>query len=47
MFLDLRNLTNEHYATAANAAYDAKGRDSANFYPGDPFNVTAGVAVRF
>lgn len=47
VFLDLRNLTNEHYATAANTAYDAKGRDSANFYPGDPFNVTAGVAVRF
>jgi len=47
VFVDARNLTNERYATAANTAYDAKGQDSANFYPGDPFNVTTGVAFRF
>lgn len=34
VFVDARNLTNQRYATAANTAYDAKGRDSANFYPG-------------
>lgn len=47
VFIDARNLTNERYATATNTAYDAKGQDSANFYPGDPINVTTGVAFRF
>ena len=47
VFLDARNLTNERYATAANTAYDARGNDSANFYPGDAINVTTGVAFRF
>ncbi|WMJ02880.1 TonB-dependent receptor [Pseudomonas chlororaphis subsp. aurantiaca] len=47
VFVDARNLTNQRYATAANTAYDAKGRDSANFYPGDAFNLTTGVAFRF
>ncbi|KJH78546.1 MULTISPECIES: hypothetical protein [Pseudomonas] len=46
-FLDARNQTNERYATAANTAYDARGNDSANFYPGDAINVTNGVAFRF
>lgn len=47
VFLDMRNLTDERYATAANTTYDARGNDSANFYPGDAFNVTTGVAFRF
>lgn len=47
VFADARNLTDERYATAANTAYDAKGRDSANFYPGDALSVTTGVALRF
>lgn len=47
VFADFRNLTDEHYATAANTAYDARGRDSANFYPGDALSVTTGVAFRF
>ncbi|MCO7515967.1 TonB-dependent receptor [Pseudomonas guariconensis] len=47
VFADLRNITDERYASAANTAYDANGRDSANFYPGDAFSVTTGVAVRF
>jgi iron complex outermembrane receptor protein len=47
VFVDARNLTNERYATASNTAYDAKGQDSANFYPGDAINVTTGVAFRF
>jgi iron complex outermembrane receptor protein len=47
VFVDARNLTDERYATASNTAYDAGGQDSANFYPGDPINVTTGVAYRF
>ena len=47
VFVDARNLTNQRYATAANTTYDAKGQDSANFFPGDPFNVTTGVAYHF
>lgn len=47
VFADLRNLTDERYATAANTAYNANGQDSANFYPGDAFSVTTGVAFRF
>jgi len=47
VFVDARNLTDERYATASNTAYDAKGQDSANFYPGDAINVTTGVAFRF
>lgn len=47
VFVDARNLTNKRYATATNTTYDAKGQDSANFYPGDAFNVTTGVAFHF
>lgn len=47
VFLDARNLTDENYATAANTTYNAAGRDSANFYPGDGFGVTTGVSLRF
>lgn len=47
VFVDARNLTNERYATASNTAYDARGQDSANFYVGDPINVTTGVSYRF
>lgn len=47
VFVDFRNITNEHYAAATNTAYDAQGKDSANFYVGDPFNVTTGVAFHF
>lgn len=47
VFADLRNLTDERYASAANTAYNANGGDSANFYPGDAFSVTTGVAFRF
>lgn len=47
VFADVRNLTDQRYATAANTAYDAGGRDSANFYPGDALSLTTGVAFRF
>lgn len=46
-FVDFRNLGDKHYATAANTAFDLKGVDSANFYPGDGFSVYSGVAYRF
>lgn len=47
VFLDARNLTDEKYATTTNTAYNLNGNDSANFYPGDGFGVTTGVAFRF
>lgn len=47
VFVDLRNITNQRYAAATNTAYDAAGKDSANFYVGDPFNVTTGVSFHF
>ena len=49
VFLDLRNITDEHYATAANTVANANGNEftAANFYPGDTFNAIAGVSVRF
>ena len=47
VFVDFRNITNQRYAAATNPAYDAAGKDSANFYVGDPFNVTTGVAFHF
>jgi iron complex outermembrane recepter protein len=46
-YLDLRNLGDKHYASAANTVDNARGLDSANFYPGDGFSVYGGVAYRF
>lgn len=47
VYLDARNLTDEHYVTAANTAYDLRGVDSPNFYVGDGFGVYAGISYRF
>lgn len=47
VYLDARNLTDEHYVTASNTAYDLRGVDSPNFFPGDGFGVYAGVSYRF
>lgn len=49
VFVDLRNLTDEHYATAANTIFNAAGNlaTAQNFYPGDKFNVIAGASLRF
>ncbi len=47
VFLDARNLTDRNYVTASNTAYDLKGKDNANFYPGDGFGVTAGASFHF
>jgi iron complex outermembrane receptor protein len=46
-YLDFRNLGDRHYASAANTVDNARGRDSANFYPGDGFSVYGGVSYRF
>ncbi|WBS03609.1 TonB-dependent receptor [Pseudoduganella sp. SL102] len=46
-YLDFRNLGDKHYASAANTVDNARGRDSANFYPGDGFSVYSGVVFRF
>ena len=46
-FLDFRNIADKHYAVATNTAYDLKGVDSPNFYPGDGFSIYSGVSFRF
>ena len=46
-YLDLRNLGDKHYASAASTVDNAKGLDSANFYPGDGFSVYSGIVYRF
>jgi iron complex outermembrane receptor protein len=46
-YLDLRNLGDKHYASAANTVDNARGLDSANFHPGDGFSVYSGVVFRF
>jgi len=47
VFVDLKNLTNQHYVSATNTAYNLGGVDSANFFPGDGFNVDAGFSFKF
>jgi iron complex outermembrane receptor protein len=47
VFLDLKNLTNKHYVSATNTAYNLGGVDSANFFPGDGFNVVAGFSFKY
>lgn len=49
LFVDLRNLTDKHYASAANTAFDLGGISStaANFYPGDGRNVIVGASLKF
>lgn len=46
-YLDFRNLGNKHYASAANTVDNARGLDSANFYPGDGSSVYGGIVYRF
>ncbi len=49
LFVDLRNLTDKHYASAANTAFNLAGNraTAADFYPGDGRSVIAGVSLRF
>ncbi|MBL0950235.1 MAG: TonB-dependent receptor, partial [Pseudomonas sp.] len=46
-WLDLRNLTDEDYATAISPIYNARGNDAAALYVGDGFGAFTGVAFRF
>jgi iron complex outermembrane receptor protein len=46
-FLDLRNIANKHYVSATNTAYNLQGVDSANFFPGDGFDVISGISFHF
>ncbi|WP_187671796.1 TonB-dependent receptor family protein [Zestomonas carbonaria] len=47
VFLDLKNLTDEDYATAISPIYNARGSDVRALYPGDGFGAFTGVAFRF
>jgi len=46
-FVEGRNLTNEIYAATTGVIADARGRDSAQFMPGDGRSVYAGVEFRW
>lgn len=46
-FLEGRNLTDETYAATTGVIADARGRDSAQFLPGDGASLFAGVEYRF
>jgi len=46
-YLQFRNITDAHYASAVSPIYDAKGGDAPIFYPGDAFGVYGGVQVHF
>nr|WP_314530726.1 TonB-dependent receptor [uncultured Pseudomonas sp.] len=43
-WLDLRNLTNKHYAATVTPGYDDKGLDAARSTPGEGLGVYAGVS---
>ncbi|PWB33900.1 ligand-gated channel [Pseudomonas sp. SDI] len=47
VYLDLKNLTDEHYATAIQPVYNANGQDTAALYPGDGFGAFTGIAYNF
>ena len=43
VFLEAKNLTNKRYAATTNVIVDARGQDSAEFYPGDGRSFYGGV----
>lgn len=47
VYLDVRNLTDEHYVTTSATEYDLGGIDQPVFYVGDPRSVYGGFSVRF
>lgn len=47
LFIDARNLTDEHYASSVWVLGDAGGRDMAQFNPGGTRSVIGGVEYRF
>jgi len=46
-FVDARNLTDETYAATTGVIADARGRDSAQFFPGDGRSFFAGIEYRW
>jgi len=47
LFVDAKNVTNSHYAAFVLPVYDAKGVDSAAYYPAQGANVTLGLTKAF
>lgn len=45
--LDLKNLANKAYVTAVTPVYDARGQDTASFWPGDGIGAYVGMEVRY
>lgn len=46
-FVEGKNLTDEIYAATTGVVADARGRDSAQFLPGDSRSVFAGLEYRW
>lgn len=46
-WLELRNITNRHYAATVTPGYDDAGQDAARSTPGEGFGVYAGASWRF
>lgn len=47
VFVDFRNITDEHYVSSVNTFYDDKGLDARRYNPGDGFSVSGGLSVSF
>jgi iron complex outermembrane receptor protein len=47
VYLDLRNLTDEHYAADVSPGYNDHGKDVARSDPGDGFGVFGGISYKF
>lgn len=45
--LDLKNLANKAYVTAVTPVYNARGQDTASFWPGDGIGAYVGVEFRY
>ena len=45
--LDLKNLANKAYVTAVTPLYNARGQDTASFWPGDGIDASMGGEVRY
>ncbi|CAB1214271.1 TonB-dependent receptor family protein [Acinetobacter bouvetii] len=47
VYVDLKNLTDEHYVATASSSYNYRGSDAAVFWPGDGRSVFIGTGFRF
>ncbi|AIR90433.1 TonB-dependent receptor family protein [Pseudomonas cremoricolorata] len=45
--LDLKNLANKAYVTAVTPVYNARGQDTASFWPGDGIGAYVGIEARY